>query len=85
MLLARPNDRYLTLKKIIQRSEEATNPEDIFSGMRDDDADYEANYGSARPGSAALAEAVKIEVQKVEISWAQKSNSGRPAGGRPAT
>ena len=84
MLLARPNDRYLTLKKIIQRSKDTMDLEDIYSGMRDDDSEYQSTHASPRPGTAAFAEAVRLEVEKAQILWVQKSNGGRPSGGRPA-
>ena len=64
MLLARPNGRYLTLKKIFQRSKDTQDLEEIFSAMRDDDANFQATNGSPRPGLAAFAKAVATEVQK---------------------
>ena len=84
MILARPNDRYLNLKKIIQRSKDTIDLEDIYSGMRDDDVEYQSTHASARPRTAAFAEAVRLEVEKAQILWFQKLNGGIPAGGRPA-
>ena len=84
MLLARPKDRCLTLKEIIQRFKDTIDLEDTFSGMRDDDSDYRSTHASARPGTSAFAEAVRLEVEKAQILWVQKSNGGRPSRGRPA-
>ena len=84
MLLARPKDRCLTLKEIIQRLKDTIDLEDTFSGMRDDDSDYRSTHASARPGTSAFAEAVRLEVEKAQILSVQKSNGGSPAGGRLA-
>ena len=41
--------------------------EDIYSGMRDDDVEYQSTHASARPDTAAFAEVVRVEVEKAQI------------------
>lgn len=61
LILARPIERCVT-HKIIRRSKEATNLEEILKGMRDDDGEYLADHDSPRPGSPTSTEAIKFGV-----------------------
>ena len=82
MILSQPNDRYMYLKKNYQHSKVKQDLQEIFSSMRDDDAEYQKSHATPLPGSAAFAEAVRVEA---ELLWVQRSkDSSRPPGGRPA-
>ena len=82
MILSQPNDRYMYLKKSYQHSKVKQDLQEIFSFMRDDDAEYQKSHATPLHGSAAFADAVKVEA---ELLWAQRSkDSSRPSGGRPA-
>ena len=70
-LLDQPNDRYEHLKKTWQHSKDKQDLQKLFTGMRDDDEDFQRK--AAPPsGSAALADAFQLELAKAEILWAQK-------------
>ena len=82
MILSQPNDRYMYLKKSYQHSKVKQNLEEIFSSMRDDDAEYQKSHATPLPGSAAFADAIRVQA---ELLWAQRSkDASRPSGGRPA-
>lgn len=77
MLLARPSDRYSTLKTIFQHSAVKPGLEATFASMRDVDATYQSKHGGPFPGAAAFAEAVQVQA---ELLWAQRSNKEKKGG-----
>ena len=82
MPLAHPNDRYVYLKKSYQHSKVKQDLQELFSAIRDDDAEFHKSHATPLPGSAAFADAVRIEA---ELLWAQRGkDSSRPPGSRPA-
>ena len=86
MLLSQPNDRYTYLKKSYQHSKVKQDLQELFSSMRDDDADYQRNHATSAPGSAAFADAIKEAIKEnAKLLWAQRGkDSGRPSGSRSA-
>ena len=70
MILSQPNDRYMYLKKSYQHSKVKQDLQEIFSSMRDDDAEYQKSHATPLPGFAAFADAVRVEA---ELLWAQRS------------
>ena len=71
MLLARPCDRYGTLKTNFQHSALKPDLEATFASMRDVDATYQVKHAGPSPGAAAFAEAVQVQA---ELLWAQRNN-----------
>ena len=71
MLLARPSDRYSTLKTIFQHSAVKPDLEATFASMRDVDATYQTKHAGPSPGATAFAKAVQVQA---ELLWAQRSN-----------
>ena len=49
MLLARPNDRYLSLKKTHQHISTKPDLDSVFASMRDDDDYYQKSHASPAP------------------------------------
>ena len=86
MLLSQPNDRYTYLKKSYQHSKVKQDLQELFSSMRDDDADYQRNHAPPALGSAAFADAIKEAIKEnAELLWAQRGkDSGRQSGSRSA-
>ena len=82
MILSQPNERYTYLKKSYQHAAVKQDLQQIFSSMRDDDAEHQKNHATPLLGSAAFANAVRVEA---ELLWAQRNkDSPRPSGSRPA-
>ena len=54
MLLARPNDRYLSLKKIYQHISTKPDLDSIFASMRDDDDDHQKSHASLATSTLIL-------------------------------
>ena len=70
------------LKKSYRHSKVKRNLEEIFSSMRDDDAQYQKSHATPPPGSTAFADAIRAQA---ELLWAQRSKDvSRPSKGRPA-
>ena len=78
MLLARPNDRYGTLKTIFQHAPPKPDLESTFASMRDVDATYQTKNGGPSPGSTAFEDAVQVQA---ELLWAQKNDKEKRDGG----
>ena len=77
MLLARPSDRYSTLKTIFQHSAVKPDLEATFASMRDVDATYQVKHVGPSPGAAAFAEAVQVQA---ELLWAQRNDKEKKGG-----
>ena len=71
MLLARPSDRYGTLKTIFQHAPSKPDLEATFASMRDVDATYQAKHAIPSPGAAPFANAVQVQA---ELLWAQRND-----------
>ena len=86
MLLSQPNDRYTYLKKSYQHSKTKQDLQELFSSMRDDDADFQRTHATPAPGSAAFADAIKEAIKEnAKLLWAQRGkDSGRLSGSRSA-
>ena len=83
MLLAHPNDRYVSVKKSYQHSKVKHDLQELFSAMRDDDAKFQQSHATPLLGSAAFSDAVRVQA---EILWAQRGKgASRPSGSRPAS
>ena len=78
MLLARPNDRYRTLKTIFQHAPSKPDLESTFASMRDVDATYQAKHAGPSPSPAAFANAVQVQA---ELLWAQRNDKEKKGGG----
>ena len=81
MLLSRPNQRYLYLKKNFQHADVKPGLASLYAKMRDDDMEYQKSDATPLPGSAAFAEAVEA---RAEIMWAQRNSQpgkAKPGGG----
>ena len=80
MLLAKPNDRYLSLKKIYQLI--ATKPDlnSIFASMRDDDDDYQKINTSPTPGSTTFMKEVTVQAELLWVQRKEKEKNPRPSG-----
>ena len=81
MLLARPNDRYLSLKKIYRHIVTKPDLDSIFASMRHDDDDYQMNQASLAVGSATFTEAVTVQAELLWVERKEKEKNPRPGGG----
>ena len=67
MILSQPNERYTYLKKSYQNAAVKQDLQQIFSSMRDDDAEHQKNHVTPLLVSTTFADAVRVEA---EILWA---------------
>ena len=74
MLLSKPNDRYIYLKKNFQHSEVKPSLASLYASMRDDDTEHQKTSQEPVQGSAAFLNAVTAQA---ELLWAQRSKDSR--------
>ena len=67
MLLSRPNQRYMYLKKNFEHADVKPSLASLYAKMRDDDMEHKKSDAAPLRGSATFAKAVEA---RVEIMWA---------------